>query len=84
MLVPERALITQGPRFFLMSLAVRLDTSWSSSPRRDVLTSQPGHNPPHRLSHFLSHLTVGRKGPSPQGTSWRIQLRLSASEGLVM
>ena len=80
----QSSLITQGPHFFLMSLAVRLDTSWSFSPRRDVLTSQPGHIPPHRLSHFLSHLTDGRKGPFPQGTSWRRQLCLSASEWLVM
>ena len=82
MLVPELAMITQGPHFFLMSLAVRLATSWSSSPRRDVLTSQPGHNPTHGLSYFLSCLPDGRRGPSPQGTSWRRQLCLSGPEWL--
>ena len=82
MLVPELTMITQGPHFFLMSLAVRLATSWSSSPRRDVLTSQPEHNPTHRLSHFLSCLPDGRRGPSPQRTSWRRQLCLSGPEWL--
>lgn len=72
MLVPELTLITQGPRFFLMSLAVRLATSWSSSPIRDVLTSQPEHNPPHGLSHFHSHLLDGRRGP-PGGDSFVCQ-----------